>query len=327
MRPGGGQQPNEPIFLLGTDLMRQPDLYFQQYPPPFRPTRRSFLTAALYAVAGCARAENRPSGETLRIGVDVRFPPYSFYDDNRRIIGLDPALAREACRRIGVLPIFVPVPWNQKDEYLASGRIDCLWSCFSMNGREAQYQWIPYLYSRHVVVVPQTSSIKRVADLAGCAVAVQASTLTEEFFLSHPQAPRVEELFVLPSTSEAFLSLRNEYAQAAAGHEAVLTHLMREVPGTYRILEEALLEAKIGVAFPLNGRRLRLFARLERELAHMAEEGETARLASGYDLDASKVVLMPEEKTSARKEERRKTSRRHHRSEPPSRAESPSGSD
>ena len=289
--------------------MRLPDLYFTPSPNTLRLTRRSFLTTSLCAACIVRAGDSLPE-ETLRIGVDVRFPPYSFYGDNRRIIGLDPALAREACRRIGAKPYFIPVAWDQKDEYLDSGRIDCLWSCFSMNGRETRYQWIPYLYSRHVVVVPQTSVIQRVADLAGCAVAVQAGTLTEEFFLNHPKAPSVEDLVVLPSTGEAFLSLRNAYAQAAAGHEAVLTHLMQEVPGSYRLLEEPLLEAKIGVAFALNCRRPQLFARLKRELARMAEEGETSRLAAGYDLDASKVVLMPHEESPARNEEKRRNARR-----------------
>ncbi|MFR8905471.1 MAG: hypothetical protein ACLVHS_17180 [Blautia wexlerae] len=41
------------------------------------------------------------------------------------------------------------------------GTIDCLWSSYSMNGRENKYQWAgPYLYSRQMVVVRAESEIR-----------------------------------------------------------------------------------------------------------------------------------------------------------------------
>ena len=177
---------------------------------------------------------------------------------------------------------------------MTSGRIDCVWSCFTVDGREKQYRLIPYLCSRQIVVVPKESPIQTLDDLAECIVALQSATATERFLLRDPRAPRVKELISLPTTSGALLAVMNGYAQAAAGHEAALRRLVRDVPGRYRELEIPLLAVKLGGAFPLKNRKLRLFERLKNELARMARTGETARWASVCHLNPAKVVLMPD---------------------------------
>ncbi|RHV66516.1 hypothetical protein DXB18_07400 [Clostridium sp. OM02-18AC] len=59
------------------------------------------------------------------------------------------------------------IPWSEKNQYLADGTIDCIWSCYSMNDREADYQWAgPYLYSRQVIAVSTESAVQTFADLA-----------------------------------------------------------------------------------------------------------------------------------------------------------------
>ena len=256
-------------------------------------TRRTLLTASLLMMSGVVQSAQVPKDEPLKIGVDANYPPYSFYDDNRHLTGLDPSLAREAGRRAGVVPTFVPIAWDRKNELMATGRIDCVWSCFSINGREDRYLWIPYLYSRQVVAVQKTSSIRTVADLEGKTVALQSGTRPETFFMQDPKAPQVTELIALPSTAEAFIAVRRGYADAVAGHEAVLQRLIKEVPGAYRVLDEPLLAVKVGVAFPLNSQKTELIKRLGTAMANMAREGVIERLASAYGLDGGKVVMMP----------------------------------
>lgn len=41
-----------------------------------------------------------------------------------------------------------------------NGEIDCIWGCFSMDGREQDYQWAgPYMVSRQVIAVNAKSDI------------------------------------------------------------------------------------------------------------------------------------------------------------------------
>ena len=74
-------------------------------------------------------------------------------------------LAKEAFQRLGYQPKFENIVWEDKDELLAEGTIDCLWSCYSMNEREDKYQWAgPYLYSRQMVAVRKESESIRLGS-------------------------------------------------------------------------------------------------------------------------------------------------------------------
>ena len=103
-------------------------------------------------------AETAP--QTIVVGIDV-FDPYSYLDRNGQFAGIDVELATEAFSRLGYTPEFRTISWPDKDNLLSDGTIDCIWSCFSMNGRETKYQWAgPYMYSRQVVAVRADSDIQ-----------------------------------------------------------------------------------------------------------------------------------------------------------------------
>lgn len=88
-------------------------------------------------------AETAP--QTIVVGIDV-FDPYSYLDRNGQFAGIDVELATEAFSRLGYTPEFRTISWPDKDNLLSDGTIDCIWSCFSMNGRETKYQWAgPYM--------------------------------------------------------------------------------------------------------------------------------------------------------------------------------------
>lgn len=126
-------------------------------------------------------AETAP--QTIVVGIDV-FDPYSYLDRNGQFAGIDVELATEAFSRLGYTPEFRTISWPDKDNLLSDGTIDCIWSCFSMNGRETKYQWAgPYMYSRQVVAVRADSDIQSLSDLAGKRIGVQATTKAESLFL------------------------------------------------------------------------------------------------------------------------------------------------
>ena len=212
----------------------------------------------------------------------------------RTFTGVDPVLAREACRRLGVTPEFIPIAWDRKDELFADKKIDCVWSCFSMTGREALYRWVPYLYSRQVVVVLNSSPIQCLKDLTGKTVAVQSGTRPEQFFTREAaRAPAIADLLTFPTTAEAFIAVRRRYADATAGHEAVMRRLLKEVPGDFRILDEPLLAVKVGVAFPLDTDKTAFIERLRKTFVAMTFEGFVERTATDFGLDGKKAALVP----------------------------------
>ena len=144
--------------------------------------RASALFAALSALllSGCAPSAAADSAlPALTVGSDT-YPPYVYMDNNGDITGLDVEIAQEAFRRMGYRAEFTTIDWEKKTELVDSGEIDCIWDCFSMEGRENDYQWAgPYLVSRQVVAVDAQSGIETMSDLAGKPIAVQATGTPE----------------------------------------------------------------------------------------------------------------------------------------------------
>ena len=145
------------------------------------------IVFALILLYGCRNSVQSQPKKTvdlpeLRIGCD-EYEPYNYSDEYGKRIGIDAEIATEACRRMGMKPVFVSIKWDEKDELLEEKQIDCAWNCFSMNDLKDAYQWAgPYLTSREMVVVAKDSSIKSIKDLDGKIVGVQTSTQPETIF-------------------------------------------------------------------------------------------------------------------------------------------------
>ena len=113
--------------------------------------------------------------KTLIVGFNSQFPPFGYQDDDGNYTGFDLDLAKEVCKRNNWT--FVPQPiidWNSKQMELEGGEIDCLWSEFTINGREDDYTWSePYFNNTKVVIVKENSSISSISDLKGKTIEIQ----------------------------------------------------------------------------------------------------------------------------------------------------------
>ena len=242
---------------------------------------------------GCGAPQLKPdtSLPKLLIGSDT-YPPYVYMDNNGDITGLDVEIAREALRRMGYQAEFVSIDWERKKELVNKGDIDCIWGCFSMNGREDDYQWAgPYMVSREVVAVNEHSDIQTLSDLAGRSVAVQATTKPEEIFLVRPtdDIPEVGVVLSLEDRSVQYAMLNCGYVDAIAAHEAAILRYMQDCNANFRILEEPLLVTGIGVAFALNDTR-GLDEKLTETFAAMRADGTMKQIVGKYLPDPEKYL-------------------------------------
>ena len=233
----------------------------------------------------CGAPQEKPdtSLPKLLIGSDT-YPPYVYMDNNGDITGLDVEIAREALRRMGYQAEFVSIDWERKKELVNKGDIDCIWGCFSMNGREDDYQWAgPYMVSREVVAVNEHSDIQTLSDLTGRSVAVQATTKPEEIFLVRPtdDIPEVGVVLSLEDRSVQYATLDSGYVDAIAAHEETIEQYMEDYGANFRFLEPPLLVSGIGVAFSNDDPR-GLADELTKTLAEMRQDGTLFAIVSRY---------------------------------------------
>ena len=100
-------------------------------------------------LCGCGQRETETEElPVLVIGGD-NYEPYFYLDEDGAFAGIDVEIAKAACERLGWTLDFRQISWQEKDQLLADGEVDCLWGSFSMTGREDCYNWAgPYMYSR-----------------------------------------------------------------------------------------------------------------------------------------------------------------------------------
>lgn len=250
-----------------------------------------------FFLAGCGQQGKQGSASSLNsnkevvIGVDD-YPPFNFPDENGRPSGIDIDLAEEAFKRMGYGVRFVRIEWDHKNSLLATGEIDCVWSCYSMKGREKQYKWAgPYLVSSLVVAVRNDSDIQTLADLQGKVIAVQSSTKPEEIFMkgNDPRLPEIRELYSVESRDMIYALLGKGYVDAIAAHASSINQYNKDFTMNYRILKEPLMITGIGVAFYRDDKR-GLAEKLQQTLQEMHNDGTTKKIVEHYLGDATSYL-------------------------------------
>lgn len=243
-------------------------------------------------LCGCAGQNNAlpANAPTVTIGIDP-FEPYCYLDGNGQYAGIDVDLATEAFTRLGYNVKFQEINWPDKDDLLQDGTVDCVWACFSMNGREDLYQWSgPYMSSRQVVAVRADSNIHELADLAGKRIGVQATTKAEGLFLGKiPSDLPAGQVSSYATTDDMFAALRKGYVDAICGHEALVTGWIGTETIAYRLLDESPLKTELGVAFA-KGTHAELSVALTRTLEQMQYDGTMGQILEKYGVNAQKAM-------------------------------------
>lgn len=263
-------------------------------------SRRAFLSgctllaasAALGSLTACGGTDAKNRGlPQIIVGSDT-YPPYIYLNNDGTPAGIDVEIATEAFRRMGYAARFEVIDWEQKTALVESGAIDCIWGCFSMQGRETLYRWAgPYMVSRQVVAVNADSSIQSLSDLAGKTVMVQSTSKPEGIFLSgsDPRIPQTVEVFSIEDRSVQYAMLACGYVDAIAAHETAILQYMKDNYAEFRILEEPLLVTGLGVAFAKNDSR-GLDHQLNDTFAQMREDGTLERIVGKYLEHASQYL-------------------------------------
>ena len=263
-------------------------------------SRRAFLngctllaaSTALGGLTACGGTDAKNSDlPQILIGSDT-YPPYIYLNNDGTPAGIDVEIATEAFRRMGYAARFEVIDWEQKTALVESGAIDCIWGCFSMQGRETLYRWAgPYMVSRQVVAVNADSSIQSLSDLAGKTVMVQSTSKPEGIFLSgsDPRIPQTVEVFSIEDRSVQYAMLACGYVDAIAAHETAILQYMKDNNAAFRFLEEPLLVTGLGVAFAKNDSR-GLDHQLNDTFAQMREDGTLERIVGKYLEHASQYL-------------------------------------
>ena len=139
--------------------------------------------AALLVMTGCgtSKTTGKFGGEdVLVIGVDDKFAPMGFRDENNELTGFDIEYAKAAAEYMGMEAKFQPIDWKTKETELSSGRIDLIWNGYTITDERKNKVLFtkPYLENAQVVATLADSAIANLNDLSGKAIGLQALVLS-----------------------------------------------------------------------------------------------------------------------------------------------------
>ncbi len=244
------------------------------------------MTAAVLCVSMLLGTVSMAEERTFVVGFDAEYPPYGYMDENGEYTGFDLELAEAVCDLLGWELVKTPIDWDSKDMELNSGAIDCIWSGFTINGREDDYTWsYPYVDNSQVIVVAEDGDIASLDDLAGKIVGVQAASAALELLSNDGDQADLAETFgtlqEFPDYNTAFIELQAGSIDAIAMDVGVAQYQIKEKEG-YMILDEELNSEQYGIGFRLDDQET--CDAVNEALLELADNGTVDELAEKYEI-------------------------------------------
>ena len=76
--------------------------------------------------------------ETVRLGTDAAYPPYSFLNPDEGLDGFEIELALALCAHAGLTCVWIKTPWDNLTSALEAGEIDAIMSALGPNPERAE---------------------------------------------------------------------------------------------------------------------------------------------------------------------------------------------
>ncbi|WP_409273429.1 amino acid ABC transporter substrate-binding protein [Neobacillus sp. SCS-31] len=245
----------------------------------------AFLVSALFMVlTGCSGSSTsgKGNGDTLVIGIDDKFAPMGFRDENNKLVGFDIDYAKAAAKEMGMKAKFQPIDWKTKESELSSGRIDLIWNGYTItDDRKKKVLFTkPYLENAQVVVTLANSNIKTLADLKGKVVGLQSLSSAADALDANPVKPKIKKVTEFADNVMALNDLKSGRLDAVVIDEVVINYYMAKQENTFKILDESLAPEQYGVGVKKGNEELR--DKLQKALDKLNEDGTAAEVSKKW---------------------------------------------
>ncbi|NUU63450.1 amino acid ABC transporter substrate-binding protein [Paenibacillus agri] len=238
--------------------------------------------AAILLLAGCSSSNGKAGSSKLVIGIDDKFAPMGFRDDNNEIVGFDIDYARAAAEKMGKEVTFQPIDWSAKESELNSGRIDMIWNGYTITDERKEKVLFtkPYLENSQVVVVLTSSPLSKLEDLAGKEIGLQSLSSAADALDANPIKDKVAGISEYPDNVLALTDLKTSRLAGVVIDEVVARYYMSKEPGTFKLLDESLAPEQYGVGIKKGNEAL--LDELQKALDTMNSDGTAAEISTKW---------------------------------------------
>lgn len=251
--------------------------------------KKSILALSLLVGISAAASSYAALPETVRIGTDTTYAPFSSKDAKGDFVGFDIDLAKELCKRINTQCTFVENPLDALIPSLKAKKIDAIMSSLSITEkRQQEIAFTDKLYAADSrLVVAKNSDIQPTVDsLKGKRVGVLQGT-TQETFGNEYWAPKGIEIVSYQGQDNIYSDLTAGRIDAAFQDEVAASEgfLKQPVGKDYKfggpsVKDEKLFGVGTGMGLRKDDNELR--EALNKAFAEMRADGTYEKLAKKY---------------------------------------------
>ena len=188
---------------------------------------------------------------TLIVGVKADYKPYGFRDPSGAIVGIEPDLAADVAKRLGVKLELVPVVSSNRMQFLEQGKIDLMIATMNdkPDRRKVVYIVEPSYYSSGVnILTPKTAKLKEWANLKGKKVCM----IQGAWYNKQIQQDYGAEIVAFKGTAEVYSALKgNDCVGFAYDDTLVMANLLEPEWKDYEMPFKTILDDPWGLAVKL----------------------------------------------------------------------------
>jgi polar amino acid transport system substrate-binding protein len=239
------------------------------------------LTAILVIFTGCSKSSSKEE-DKLVIGIDDKFAPMGFRDEDNNIVGFDIDYAKAAAEKMGTKVTFQPIDWKTKEAELSSGRIDLIWNGYTITDERKEKVLFtkPYLKNAQVIVTLAESKVTKLDDLEGKVVGLQSLSSASDALNDSPLKEKVKTVTEFADNVQALTDLKSGRLDAVVIDEVVINYYMAQEEETFKVLEESLAPEEYGIGVKKGNEAL--LEKLQKALDEMNEDGTAASISETW---------------------------------------------
>lgn len=218
-------------------------------------------------------------GGELIIGVDDKFAPMGFRDDNNELTGFDIEYAEAAAEHMGMEVKFQPIDWKTKETELSSGRIDLIWNGYTITDERKEKVLFtkPYLSNAQVVVTKADADIEKLDDLDGKVVGLQALSSAADALSANPIESKIKSISEYADNVLALTDLKIGRVDAVVIDEVVIDYYMAQEEDTFKVIGDELAPEEYGIGVKKGNEAL--LEKLQAALDQMNEDGTAEEIS------------------------------------------------
>jgi polar amino acid transport system substrate-binding protein len=240
------------------------------------------IIASVFAIiTGCSKSVDKEDNK-LVIGIDDKFAPMGFRDEDNNIVGFDIDYAKAAAEKMGTEVTFQPIDWKTKEAELSSGRIDLIWNGYTITDERKEKVLFtkPYLKNAQVIVTLSDSKVTTLADLEGKVVGLQSLSSASDALNASPIKEKVKTVTEFADNVQALTDLKSGRLDAVVIDEVVINYYMSKEEETFKVLEESLAPEEYGIGVKKGNEEL--LEKLQKALDEMNENGTAAEISKNW---------------------------------------------